>query len=83
VRIGTISYSIYIWQQIVLLRPQHHIPLGIIAKFPFNVICIFLLATCSHYLVEKPMIAAGRRLYKRTAYPYLPVEKADAMVVNS
>jgi peptidoglycan/LPS O-acetylase OafA/YrhL len=64
-RIGAISYSIYIWQQIILIRPQHPVPLGIIAKFPFNLICVFFVAACSHYLLEKPMIAVGRQLAAR------------------
>ena len=52
---GVLSYSIYIWQQ-----PFTHenltgnIPL--LVQFPYNLAAIFLVATVSYYLIEKPVL---------------------------
>src|SRR2546423_5840469 len=60
VKIGVLSYSLYIWHIIFLRNPN-----GLwIYKFPFNIICAFTVAFASHYLVEKPIL----RLKKRFTY---------------
>jgi peptidoglycan/LPS O-acetylase OafA/YrhL len=61
--LGRLSYSIYIWQQFAIfpvLVP--HSPVAAIQHFPFNIIWIFVFASASYYLIEKPAIRLGRRL---------------------
>ena len=60
--IGEISYSLYIWQQIFLLRPLGHFPLGRLSVFPFNLAFAMIVATCSFYFIERPAIELGKRL---------------------
>ncbi len=61
--IGRISFSLYLWQQILFTGtytgPK---PLGILSGFPFDFAAVFALATLSYYFVEKPMIRLGHRL---------------------
>ena len=66
--IGALSYSIYLWQQLFLQPPRG---LGSLERtsgfyrlqqFPLNVVCILLCACASHYLLERRMMALGRRL---------------------
>ena len=62
--IGRLSYSIYIWQTLFfvgLFRPPEFLQ-----SFPVNAICVLGIASCSYYLVEKPMIAYGRRVARST-----------------
>jgi peptidoglycan/LPS O-acetylase OafA/YrhL len=58
--LGRLSYSLYIWQMLFL--PEQSRPLGAFQDFPLNLICPFLCAAASYYLVEKPMIKLGHRL---------------------
>jgi peptidoglycan/LPS O-acetylase OafA/YrhL len=48
--IGTISYSLYLWQQMFCEKT----PVGWFGRFPQNVLCSIAAATISTYLVEKP-----------------------------
>jgi peptidoglycan/LPS O-acetylase OafA/YrhL len=59
--IGTISYSLYVWQQFFLLHPQGTHPLGWLGAFPYNVIAAFIAAICSFYFLERPTARLGRR----------------------
>lgn len=64
--IGTISYSAYIWQQMFLAGPAGDAsPLGKIASFPLNVICVLVVSTLSFYFIEEPCIQLGRRFAAR------------------
>jgi peptidoglycan/LPS O-acetylase OafA/YrhL len=64
--IGRLSYSIYIWQQLLLIPVDlPNSPLRALQHFPTNIATIFLVAAASYYLVEKPMIEVGRRLGQR------------------
>jgi len=67
VGIGTISYSLYVWQQIFLLHPEHSHPLGLIGEFPYNLASAFLIATLSYYLVEIPTKALAKLVITRLA----------------
>ena len=61
--IGRLSYSLYIWQQFAIfpvLVP--HSPVAALQHFPFNIGLIFLFASASYYLIEKPAIRFGRSL---------------------
>ena len=61
--LGQISYSLYVWQQVFL------VPNGQPYPFPFDprrhpylpLVGAVALATCSRYILEKPMIELGRR----------------------
>ena len=69
--IGRISYSIYLWQQLFFLdqREMHGQfagwPLGGIQHLPWNFIAVFVMATLSYYLIERPLIQVGHRLASR------------------
>lgn len=56
--IGTVSYSVYVWQQLFLFHPS-----GWLSIFPLNIFCVFFVASCSYYLLERPAIAFGKRRY--------------------
>ena len=58
--IGRLSYSLYLWQQVLLVWPPWQVPaLGPLHTFPTNVAAVFVLASLSHYLVEQPLIELG------------------------
>jgi peptidoglycan/LPS O-acetylase OafA/YrhL len=59
--IGTLSYSLYLWQQPFLNRHEH----GIFHRFPVTIACAFALAVASFYLVEQPMLRLRARLERR------------------
>jgi peptidoglycan/LPS O-acetylase OafA/YrhL len=61
--IGTISYSLYLWQQLFLppLVPAGS-PLRSLQRPPWNLLAILSLATLSFYLIETPMIHFGNRV---------------------
>ena len=65
--IGTISYSTYIWQQMFFAGTAgDKSPFGVIASFPFNLICVLIVSTLSFYFLEKPCIQLGRRFATRS-----------------
>ncbi|MEN3331899.1 MAG: hypothetical protein V7641_1264, partial [Blastocatellia bacterium] len=61
--LGRLSYSIYIWQSALFVgRYQQAVDLQV---WPLNVITLLAIATASYYLIEKPLMAAGRRLTRK------------------
>jgi peptidoglycan/LPS O-acetylase OafA/YrhL len=52
----TVSYSIYVWQQIFIIHVEGAFLLGWINHFPVNLICVFIAASGSYYFLEKPAI---------------------------
>jgi peptidoglycan/LPS O-acetylase OafA/YrhL len=58
--IGTLSYSIYLWQQLFLNRQS---PL-LINSFPVNLLLVAVCALISYYLIEKPSLNFRQRLEK-------------------
>jgi len=62
--LGRISYSLYLWQQ--LFFDGHFLgyyqPLGFLQTFPFRWLALFIVATASYYLIEKPFIRLGHAL---------------------
>ncbi len=63
--VGTISYSIYLWQEIFLPQFASQKSLGIfhyLQQPPFNVVAIVVCACLSRYLIEVPMTRLGHRL---------------------
>lgn len=55
--VGTISYSLYLWQQPFLNRGSS----AAWAAFPLNVVLAFVLAAASFYLVERPFLNLRER----------------------
>ena len=52
VHVGVISYSLYLWQQL-FLKTKNTTFTGM---FPWNIMCAFLAAELSYYLLEKPFL---------------------------
>ena len=58
--LGRISYSLYLWQQL-FFPPGWHQASQWWMHWPANLGLAFAAASLSYYLVEKPLIAIGRR----------------------
>ena len=54
--VGKISYSLYIWQELFF---SYHI--GVFGIFPFNIICIAIVAVVSYHFIEKPFLLLKSR----------------------
>ncbi len=65
--IGRISYSLYIWQQLFLVRSKipRPLPFGPVQEFPLNIVAVFVCASASYYLLERPLVALGHSLSTR------------------
>jgi peptidoglycan/LPS O-acetylase OafA/YrhL len=61
--IGTLSYSLYLWQQVFLNRRGS----SDLQSFPWNLILVGLTALASYYLVERPFLRLRVRLERRRA----------------
>ncbi|HWI87221.1 MAG TPA: acyltransferase [Sphingomonas sp.] len=61
--VGRLSYSLYIWQMLFLVEGPRR--LGRLQDFPLALILPVVLAITSYYMIERPMIALGRRLSAR------------------
>jgi peptidoglycan/LPS O-acetylase OafA/YrhL len=78
--IGTISYSLYIWQQIFLLHPNGNVlPLGRLSLFPVNLACVVAVASCSFYFIERPAIALGKRMLRQPRIRSSPLAEGALM----
>ncbi len=69
--VGTLSYSLYLWQQLFLNRKSD----ALLNSFPLNIILAFAAATASYYLVERTFLQLRERRAAR------PVQVAPAAVV--
>ena len=49
--IGRLSYSIYLWQQLILFGS-----LGFISQKPYSLLFILIAANLSYYIIEKPFL---------------------------
>jgi peptidoglycan/LPS O-acetylase OafA/YrhL len=61
--VGTLSYSLYLWQQLFLNRRSDAWP----AQFPVNIIGAFLAAIACHYLIERPVLQLSAAWRERGA----------------
>jgi len=69
VYVGTLSYSIYLWQQLFLNRASS----SPFAMFPLNIVLALAAAAASYYLVERPFLRLRPRLEARWLGPSAPV----------
>jgi peptidoglycan/LPS O-acetylase OafA/YrhL len=74
VLVGVWSYSIYLWQQLVLDR---NVQDSAFTAFPLNLILAMALAATSYYLVEKPALRLRQRLETRL-FPRRPARIVSA-----
>lgn len=66
--LGVISYSVYLWQQVIALYPLGHVWYAI----PWKIAIILAIASFSYYCLERPMIRLGHLLASAcTARPNL------------
>jgi peptidoglycan/LPS O-acetylase OafA/YrhL len=65
--IGRLSYSLYLWQQLFLVASpdERPFPFGVLQQPPLNILCVFICAAASFYIVERPMVRLGHRISKR------------------
>ncbi|PYR80125.1 MAG: hypothetical protein DMF87_09640, partial [Acidobacteria bacterium] len=73
--VGRLSYSLYLWQT-PFMAPTVPSPLGSLQLFPLNVIGLIATAAASYYVIERPMIALGRRLSSDRAMVAVPMPLA-------
>jgi peptidoglycan/LPS O-acetylase OafA/YrhL len=57
VHVGVISYSLYLWQPLFLTTKNTTFT----GVFPWNIVCAFLAAELSYYLLEKPFLRWRKR----------------------
>jgi peptidoglycan/LPS O-acetylase OafA/YrhL len=62
VYVGTLSYSLYLWQQLFLHRRGSSVVHG----FPLNLVLVFAAAVASYTLVEQPFLRLRARLARRS-----------------
>ena len=58
VGLGTLSYSMYLWQQLFF---ESH-PNNVIQTFPINLLFVVAVSAASYVALEKPLLAWRRRL---------------------
>ena len=63
--VGTLSYSLYLWQQPFLNRGGD----GLFHTFPLNLSAAIGCALVSYYLVERPMLRLGNRRFSALLAP--------------
>ena len=65
--VGRISYSLYIWQQLFLVsvKVPRPLPFSRVQEWPLNIVVVFVCASASYYLLERPLVALGHSLAAR------------------
>lgn len=56
VKIGVLSYSLYVWQQIFTLHPPWFGWFKYADSIPLNLVALFIVATCSYYFYERKFL---------------------------
>ncbi len=59
--IGVLSYSLYIWQQFFLQKAVTVVHGW--KYFPINMVCVFCVAICSYYFLERPFLAIRKKFF--------------------
>jgi peptidoglycan/LPS O-acetylase OafA/YrhL len=68
VYVGVLSYSIYLWQQVFLIRESA----ATLNQFPVNLLGVIAASVVSFYAIERPWLALRRRLERRWFAPITP-----------
>jgi peptidoglycan/LPS O-acetylase OafA/YrhL len=79
--VGTLSYSLYLWQQLFLNRSANNMA----STFPWNLLLACFAAVASYYLVERPSLRLRRSIessWRRSAQRTQPWT-ADVGVLTS
>lgn len=64
-KIGALSYSIYLWQQLFLVWNEHRNPsFSFLQYFPYNYLATLICAALCMILVEKPCINLGKKIVR-------------------
>ncbi len=61
VYVGTLSYSLYLWQQLFINRNST----AMYCRFPLNIVCAGIAGAASFYVIEQPMLRLRERLEPR------------------
>ena len=64
VHLGTVSYSLYIWQELFLAPPRFALPW--IGVFPLNELCAVAAAEFSYWVIERPFLSLKGRMSDRS-----------------
>jgi len=62
--VGTLSYSLYLWQQL-FLNPHSE---AAFCRFPLNIVLAVAVACASYYLIEQPALKWRAALERRSTY---------------
>ncbi|MFY9253784.1 MAG: acyltransferase [Fuerstiella sp.] len=82
-RLGVLSYSIYLWQQLALFPADPTFEPAIWQRFPQNLVCVFAMAICSYHLIETPFLRLKTRMHsRRAAIPALDPSSETAPILN-
>lgn len=61
--LGLVSYSLYIWQEPFFIWPSDFgFDRLLTFEWPFNLVCMLIVATASYYGLERPLVSLRRRL---------------------
>jgi peptidoglycan/LPS O-acetylase OafA/YrhL len=69
--IGVLSYSLYLWQQLFVLKRAWWV-----AHFPQNLFCIFFAAIFSFYVIERPFLRLKSRFSGKKRMVNMPVNSS-------
>ena len=78
--LGRVSYSVYLWQQLVFGFAPVNWPARLVA-LPFLIMLILLLAAISYRWIEQPMMAFGKRTASRVC-PGIQREHSKAREIS-
>jgi peptidoglycan/LPS O-acetylase OafA/YrhL len=84
VHVGTISYSLYLWQQLFLTTRNSTFT----GMFPLNILCAFVAAELSYKFIEKPFLSWRKRFsvsgaHAEAAKDYLAAETPGKQLAAS
>lgn len=73
-RVGVLSYSIYLWQQLALYPSSENFTPYVWQRFPQNILVALVAAVLSYNLIEKPFLSLKDKLKREeSAVRMLPV----------
>ncbi|MEP3481528.1 MAG: acyltransferase [Fuerstiella sp.] len=77
-RVGVLSYSIYLWQQLALYPASENFTPYVWQRFPQNILVALVVAVLSYNLIEKPFLNLKEKLRREKRVdrplPMVPLE---------